>query len=156
MMTTPPTAAEVDTYMFSVANMGAMLGDKYGYDDANLSLAAAVLGALGKDAVIWVVAYTDNSSNPHYELLEQDNTGVVGATDEQIEESSFVTYNFPFTGSPGIGTSQSIAYVNAIVEAYGAVTIRGYLVPGFAASFSPVDDTVQTWINDTANWAAAG
>lgn len=155
-MTTPPTAAEVDTYMSSVANMGAMLGNKYGYTGANENLAAAYLAARGYDAVIWVVAYTDNGGNPHYELLEQDNTGVVGATDEQIEESSFVTYNFPFTSNPGMATYQSIAYVNAIVETYGAVTIRGYLVPGFAASFSPVDSTVQTWINDTSNWAAAG
>lgn len=154
-MTTPPTAAQIDAFMTADA-WASMIGNTPGVSDLHDFIATASQ----KDAVYWVVAYTDNASAKHYEGLGMYTTGAIGATDGQLEAASPIGGpGFPLWSNPnagGVSQNYPFGYINALIEVYGAVTLRGYLVPGIPWPPSPVNSTVQAFVNNQANWPAPG
>jgi hypothetical protein len=150
-MTTPPTTTETDIYV--AANWDTIISGatEIGGLDNLIQLTGYT------DSVLWMVAYTDDATNKHYENLGVFSSGVVGATDGDLEASSPVAgSNFPMVANGGQAPYAALPYVNALIAAYGAVLLRGYFIAGVSWPPSPADSTVQAWVNDTGNWAAAG
>lgn len=160
MATTPPTAADMDAFLAAIdgndggTNMKVMLQNANGLVQSTAS-AIATYGA-GGDAAVWIAGWTDNGGTVHYDLLGVTGTGVTGASDEQIEAGSVVASgNFPVSQPLAPPGFTAPPYLNALVAAYGAVIVRGYLIPGLSqAPLAPVSDAVQAWVNDSSNWAA--
>jgi hypothetical protein len=159
MTTTPPTPADVDEFV--AAGGGAQLFDMFGVQSASQLY-------LETDALLWVLAYTDNAGSPHYEGLGVMPSGVVGASDTQLEAGSppVADGGGPYFNSgsinlpnPAIGSApnnfMALPYLRWLADSYGSITLRGYFLPAPPLP-SPASDAVQAWVNDTSNWPTAG
>lgn len=143
-MTTPPTTTEMDSYV--AANWDWILEQA-----TDIGSQGAFLNIAGQaDAIWWMVGYTDNASDKQYESLGMYPSGVVGATDAQLEA------NVPVTGNVPGAFKEPLPYINALIAAYGSVLLRGYFIPGIPWPPEPADSTVQAFVNDQANWGTAG
>jgi hypothetical protein len=162
MTTTPPTAAETDAFLAATNEDSGGTNMMYMADFVNGGNNISVIPGQG-DMVMWVVAYTDNADQAHYEGLGIGYTGMLSSSDTAVEAAAPVQDNFPFfqsgnaiVPSPSEGQAYfPLPYINALVQAYGEILIRGYLMPGVPLSFTPADNTVQAWVNDSTSWAAA-
>jgi hypothetical protein len=143
-MTTPPTTAQVDTYVQTGSNFANLFSNSPGPQ-------------VTTDMVAWVVAYTDNASNKHYEGLGVYEAGAIGATNAELEATSVVVANGggPFYSNSADIQFEPLPYLRYLVDSYGAIILRGYLIPA-ATIPAAVNSTVQAWVNNTANWPAAG
>jgi hypothetical protein len=160
MTTTPPTPAEADAFMAAPINdlssgLLWMVEQMFPAESTTLAAFYTRTGG-GYDSVLWIIGYTDNADAQHFESLGMSSAQAAGATDEELEASfPLASPNsvFAYGGILGGDTPafHPIPYVNQLIETYGSVLIRGYLIPAIAP-FAPVDDTVQTWVNDPANW----
>lgn len=162
MTTTPPTDGDIDTFV-AARDSGLGVLNFYLLFGATENLAQEMF-SLTSDNVAWVLAYTDNNGDPHYEGLGTSATGVVGASDAEIEAVSPPVFSGggPYTASGSSPISLSffypLPYLQWLIETYGAVNIRGYLIPAIPGPWLPdaVNSTVQAWVNDTGNWPPAG
>jgi hypothetical protein len=155
MATAPPTDAEIDTFMNSDTGDGINFAAMFNMAQSPVEVAS--LAGSG-DTVIWVVAYTDNAGGKHFEGFPPVSTGETGSSDSELEATSPPVSDGggPYTSPDMIQLMQfqALPYLRWLIEAYGAIRLRGYILPTVPWP-TPLSDTIHTAVNDVSSWPAA-